>query len=490
MKAIVLALVAACACFGQEPMSKTQLFKRFVVTTTDAYFVAPPHLILGEGVGGMEFTPDGRFAVVTGATKPLVAASDYLGQALNSAPNQVSMKPYIKVWDIKNNSVRDLPLNFLKTLMGGDGRFEESYAAAPSVEVGGQEREDFEVSSFSGQIQWTCQPGVGIVCDYSPDPKDRNKVTRTVVKINLANASLTTIRTTSVTDAEDLLVSPTKPIYVEIASQRNRPIDATGLKTDVTYSIFDLSGKPMKSGKASFKGSATFYDWTSDGANVIGALRSLKAVGAKPTTTKLVINTTTGELNETQETLHSYQEDLPKPGIGLAVTASEAKLNKSSKSFNSLWIRSSSVSDQPPVLLSPSVTGQVWMANDCTTVAYVTEGQLFACDVAKVGLDAFLKAKAAAQIEIATSNAKQVALGVMIYSTDCDDFAPLQDGFQDSIYPYVKNRDVLEGFVYTFKGGSLSDVKDPASTEMGYIAVPGGRVVAYVDSHVKFVPNP
>jgi prepilin-type processing-associated H-X9-DG protein len=53
----------------------------------------------------------------------------------------------------------------------------------------------------------------------------------------------------------------------------------------------------------------------------------------------------------------------------------------------------------------------------------------------------------------------------------------------------VKNSSILEGFVYTFKGGKLSDVDKPAETVLGYIEGPGGRAVAYLDGHVKWVPN-
>ena len=54
----------------------------------------------------------------------------------------------------------------------------------------------------------------------------------------------------------------------------------------------------------------------------------------------------------------------------------------------------------------------------------------------------------------------------------------------------MKNRDLMNDFNYTFKGGDLANVEDPANTELGFVVGPGGRAVVYVDGHAKWVANP
>jgi len=125
-----------------------------------------------------------------------------------------------------------------------------------------------------------------------------------------------------------------------------------------------------------------------------------------------------------------------------------------------------------------------------TGVAYVSQGTIFVRPIAEVPLAAFLDAKDAAERTKIISNAKQVALGLIIYAADNDDNLPSNQGkWQDSIFPYLKDRNTMDGFVLAFKGGSILKVEDPSKTIMGYIPGKGGRAVAYVDGHVKWIKD-
>ena len=90
----------------------------------------------------------------------------------------------------------------------------------------------------------------------------------------------------------------------------------------------------------------------------------------------------------------------------------------------------------------------------------------------------------AAKRAAAMSKAKQVALGLIMYSADNDDAIPGDLDLRKDVSPYVRNDSVFDGFVYTFQGGKLSDLKDPANTVLGYTDTPDGRAVAYADGHV------
>ena len=97
----------------------------------------------------------------------------------------------------------------------------------------------------------------------------------------------------------------------------------------------------------------------------------------------------------------------------------------------------------------------------------------------------------AAERMVAISNAKQCATAMMMYAADYDDVLPINGGdWKDSVYPYIKSSSIMRDFVYTYSGGNLGSADDPSTTELGYIDGPGGRAVAYLDGHVKWIPNP
>ena len=123
-------------------------------------------------------------------------------------------------------------------------------------------------------------------------------------------------------------------------------------------------------------------------------------------------------------------------------------------------------------------------------VAYVGQGSAFVRPLVKVSREAFEKARIAALKTIAISNAKQVGLGLLMYSADSDDAFPGAGAdIRNVIGPYVKNDRLFDGFNYTFGGGNAMSVEKPAETALGYVSGPGGRAVVYVDGHVKWVPD-
>ncbi|MBL8041238.1 MAG: hypothetical protein JNM04_07805, partial [Chthonomonas sp.] len=88
------------------------------------------------------------------------------------------------------------------------------------------------------------------------------------------------------------------------------------------------------------------------------------------------------------------------------------------------------------------------------------------------------------------SRAKQVALAFLMYAADADDMLPEPGSFPGALLPYLKDQALTEGFVYTYTGErNVNKIKDPASEILGYVAGNGGRAVAYVDGHVKWIPD-
>ncbi len=88
------------------------------------------------------------------------------------------------------------------------------------------------------------------------------------------------------------------------------------------------------------------------------------------------------------------------------------------------------------------------------------------------------------------SKAKQVGTAFAIYASDYDDVLPGQEGWENKLMPYTKNRELLNDFNYSFRGGDMNLITDPANTELGFVLGPGGRAVVYIDGHAKWIPNP
>ncbi len=131
-------------------------------------------------------------------------------------------------------------------------------------------------------------------------------------------------------------------------------------------------------------------------------------------------------------------------------------------------------------LISPS--------SDC--VAYVDAGALLIREVKPIDVDV-ARAEAIKKAKIkAMSDAKMAALGLIICASDMDGVLPGIEGWESKVGPYTKDGDMLRNFNYTFKGGNISGIDNPATTELGFTVGPGGRAVAYCDGHVRWIPNP
>ena len=99
----------------------------------------------------------------------------------------------------------------------------------------------------------------------------------------------------------------------------------------------------------------------------------------------------------------------------------------------------------------------------------------------KVDRKAYQKAMDATAREQALAYAKQIGTGMKNYASDADDeFPPPGSDAKETVYPYVRDRAALDGFVYSHSG--------PGS-DLGYIPAPGGRAVIHEDGTVTWVPD-
>ena len=181
-----------------------------------------------------------------------------------------------------------------------------------------------------------------------------------------------------------------------------------------------------------------------------------------------------------------------EPGSSLAAFAKSDKV-----SLESEWLiaQEKEEGEHPPQAPEKSAGKHyvAFLADDSTQgflssalnrVAYVSKGSLFVRDM--IQIDAALMAKmiAEAEKEDAMSRAKQIGLAMIMFSNDWDGKMPSNRDFGNQIDPYLKDGDLLQGFVYTYQGGNLPEGADAASTQLGYVQQGNGRASVYGDGHV------
>ncbi len=123
-------------------------------------------------------------------------------------------------------------------------------------------------------------------------------------------------------------------------------------------------------------------------------------------------------------------------------------------------------------------------------VAYFEKGTLMVRPILRISKDAYDAAMLMAKKMEAMNNAKQAGLGLIMLANDMDDVLTGNDpGWRDRVGPYMKDSDALNGFVYTYNGGSMLNINEPANTMIGYVPGPGGKAVTYADGHVKWIKD-
>lgn len=183
-------------------------------------------------------------------------------------------------------------------------------------------------------------------------------------------------------------------------------------------------------------------------------------------------------------------EEVAQP-LQLVPASAQMKLGKKTEGVSGLWMMATSTSDYQFALVTGSADVQSGkIAPDRSAVAYMDKGNVFVREMIKLNTAEFTALLEREEQQEAISNAKQIAIAIHVFMADNDDVFPGAEGFSDKILPYVKNRQMLDGFVYTFPGGKATDIAEPAKTEIGYVQGRRGRAVAYADGHVKWIKNP
>ena len=152
-----------------------------------------------------------------------------------------------------------------------------------------------------------------------------------------------------------------------------------------------------------------------------------------------------------------------------------------------LWLESTEEGSTRALLASEATDGLI--APDGSAVAYRSRGALWVTRLARMPRDQFVTGRNDAARSEAMSDAKWITLAALMYAEDNDERWPPAQDFASSIQPYVKQRNLMDGFIYLLDGTRLADIAAPATTVLGYMPAPGGRAVAYADGHAQWLPD-
>lgn len=194
-------------------------------------------------------------------------------------------------------------------------------------------------------------------------------------------------------------------------------------------------------------------------------------------------------LKEKPKDLVTRKELSKAPALPLQLLRDNAKLTGSAgrdATTNALWLEPvvpGAEKKYARALVTAEADWNTVLLADLSAVIYTHDAALYASPIVSLDRVAFEKL----QRELAMSHAKQVGLGLMMYAQDYDENFPHDpSSVKDAILPYLKNREILADFVYTYTGPTnLNKIDTPSTTPLGYIPVPGGRMVVYADGHVK-----
>lgn len=118
-------------------------------------------------------------------------------------------------------------------------------------------------------------------------------------------------------------------------------------------------------------------------------------------------------------------------------------------------------------------------------VIYTVDGLLIYRDITSKDRAEYERLEGPLTQNQAIHNAKQVGMALLMYAADNDDFMPAGD-FREAVMPYLKDEGPLDGFIYTYSGGKLEDLKEPGNTPLGFIKGPGGTATVYADGSVRW----
>lgn len=123
-----------------------------------------------------------------------------------------------------------------------------------------------------------------------------------------------------------------------------------------------------------------------------------------------------------------------------------------------------------------------------TALAYIHNQELYLRPIRRISGEELVALRIERERVQLTNQAKQLGVGMIIYSADYDDQFPGGADIANAILPYLKNRELLKNFTPLTNGENIADW--PADKPIGFIEGRHGRALIMPDSSVRWSPFP
>jgi prepilin-type processing-associated H-X9-DG protein len=215
--------------------------------------------------------------------------------------------------------------------------------------------------------------------------------------------------------------------------------------------------------------------------NILAGAQAARAIG--------VVDPRTGKINPLPK--DQPKQEIQKPAAiaaPLRIVTRRHQISESSTTQQTypVWVESLTKSENPRALVTADGKDASFVPGGAG-VMFQSQNAYWFTPVLKIGKEAYLMARHAAERQVALSNAKQLGLAAIMFAQDNNEVLPSSDGIEAKLMPYVQNSALFSGFTYTFAGGALADISSTSETILGHVAGPGGRAVLYADGHAKWV---
>jgi hypothetical protein len=437
-----------------------------VLTQADAFALLPPELVAAPVVTSLWFSGSGRY-VMAARTRVNVTAGMVREAEAGREPPVAEFS--LVLWDSRERAAREV--------------WKAPWAG-----------------TFVQQIEWLPQSDVALALVGGSQGAERRQALLRVSPLG-GKAQVIPLIDPSNSAIFDLDVSPTQPLAVlqqtiKVSRMGVRP-DGTNGEVEERRETLTLIGPSGQPGRSVTSPADTRFGPVTPDADGNPVLRLFQA---GPEGTRMIgrwyaLDPQTAALRPLAKEPSPYASNPVAAGdrspdalLRVRLVPTSAREGETSQNVGLLWLESVAKSETPRALICGDSTGGQLLPGGAAVV-YFSQGAVWAAPLLRLSRGEYQVSVVRAQQVETIGRAKQVGLALMMYAFDDDGALPVGEEWRSQLAPYLKESSFLEGFVYTHLGGKLSEIKNPAEAELGYIIAPGGRVVVYADGHAALTKD-
>lgn len=228
-------------------------------------------------------------------------------------------------------------------------------------------------------------------------------------------------------------------------------------------------------------------EWSDDGTSAVLTNYVQEPRPAKPRWQRWGLDFQAGKaIEQASGAAPKFPARPPETVLSLASPKQSTKRGEVRAGFRPVWLETKDKGEPKRALVTADGL-QARLSPPGDAVAFVSSDALFVRRLVMLDREAFTTAFHDTKRGQLLLNVRSVGLAFQMFASDNDDKLPGPGAdLYDKLGPYIKDLTFLDGFVYTWTGGTISAIGEPEKTELGYIPFEDGRFVAFADSHSEF----